>query len=190
MPRYVREVERQEGREPGSLATPRGYIAASQFQHWPEDQLPVVVVVSPGFARPPRTAGDGRVRAYFSIGAGVIVSAARREAARENGQLYAAAMRALVMQNESLDGFATGVELLDEDYSDFPFISTRTLMSARVVFVVAVDDVVTVGLGTGGPWGPPIDPPNPVDPPEWPRVREALVDVRSVPELTLADPEE
>lgn len=173
---YVEEVERQQGREPGALARPRGYIVASQFQRWPEDQLPVVVVISPGFAGPPRRAGDGRIMARWSVGVGVIVSSAHREAARDNGQLYAAAMRALVLQHEDLGGLAAGVELQDEDYSDFPFISTRTLMSARVLFSATVDDVTSAGWGSP-PWGRPPTPTDPTDPPSWPTVRRASVEL-------------
>ena len=69
-PQYIRETCRQVGRDP--LPDPRGYIVASTFDKWPEDQLPVVVVISPGWAGRPRRAGDGRALAPWSLAAGIV----------------------------------------------------------------------------------------------------------------------
>lgn len=191
MPDYLREVERQAGGDPGSLPAPRGYIVASQFQYRPEDQLPVVVVISPGLAGPPRRDGDGRVMARWSLAAGVVTAAAER--ARENAMSYVGALRALLLQHQTLDGLALDVEWQDEEYDSAPFDVTRTLFSARVVASVTVPDVVSYGHGPDGPWGPAPDPTDPTDPTLWPRVKRT--DVRVVPvktpiELELAKREE
>jgi hypothetical protein len=194
VPAYLREVERQYGREPGKLQPPRGYILASQFEKWPEDQLPVVVVISPGLAGPPQRFGDGRVLARWGLAAGVIVSASSIERTRENALLHVAAVRAVIAQWESLDGFTQGVEWTDESYDELPFSDTRTLFAAQALFTVTVGDVVTYGGGPGGRY--PYLPPGgqrPTDPPEWPRAKSADVELRPLPvkahELTLAEKE-
>jgi hypothetical protein len=176
-PRYVEEAARQRGREPGKLPEPRGYIVASEFEKWPEDGLPVVVVISPGWSGPPQRMGDGTVLARWSLAAGVITSAASSRRTRENALIYVAALRTLIAQQQSLDGFALGVDCVDESYGVLPFSDTRTLYAAQAIFVVSVADAFAYGAGPGGPWGPPPDPPDPTDPPDWPRVKRADVQI-------------
>jgi hypothetical protein len=174
-PQYIRETCRQAGRDP--LPDPRGYIVASTFDKWPEDQVPVVVAISPGWAARPRRAGNGRALASWSLAAGIIVSATP-DRTRENAQLYVAAIRTLLTQQQSLGGLAAGVDCIDEDYiPPFAFSRTRTLLAFQSVFVVAVPDAFTYGAG------PPLDelPPDPTDPPNWPTVKRT--DIR----LTLTD---
>jgi hypothetical protein len=194
VPDYLVEVERQYGREPGKLQPPRGYILASQFEKWPEDQLPVVVVISPGLAARPRRFGDGRVMAPWGLAAGVITSASSIERTRENALLYLAAVRTVIAQWESLGEFTQGVEWQDESYDELPFSDTRTLFAAQALFAVTVDDVLTYGGGPGGryPYLPP-DGQTPTDPPDWPRATSADVELRPLPikahTLTLAEEE-
>ena len=178
-PQYIRETCRQVGRDP--LPDPRGYIVALTFDKWPEDQLPVVVVISPGWAGRPRRAGDGRALAPWSLAAG-IVSSATPERTRENAQLYLGAIRTLLVQQQALGGLAAGIDCLDEDYiPPFAFSRTRTLLAVQALFTVHVSDAFTYGAGppleTDGP------PPDPTEPPNWPVIRRT--DVRLV--LT-ADP--
>ena len=37
---YLGELERLEGYAPGSVKRPLGYVTSSEFDKWPEDQLP------------------------------------------------------------------------------------------------------------------------------------------------------
>lgn len=190
LPRYVSEVERQTGRTPGQLAPPKGYIVASQFAKWPEDQMPVVVATSPGLVDRPRRGGDGRTIARWAISAGVINSAVNIDKTRSNTLDYVAAIRTLVAQEQSLGGLALGVEWIGEDYiPPFPFGHTRSLFGAQALFTVTIDDVVSYGWGPGGPWGPPPKPAAPTDPMLWPQVKVAKAGVaQPVPprELSLA----
>ena len=180
LPEYIAEVERQTGHDPGQRQTPRGYIVASQFSKWPEDQLPVVVVISPGLSGPPRRAGDGRTLARWALSAGVVNSAAHIDKVRENTLDYIAAIRALITQHQSLGGLATAVDWIDENYiPPFPYGRTqaRSLFGAQAIFTVTVDDVVSYGKGPDGPWGPPPPPATPTDPTNWPTVKRAVVTV-------------
>jgi hypothetical protein len=181
--RYIAETCRQEGRDP--LPDPRGYIVASTFDKWPEDQVPVVVVISPGWAARPRRAGGGRVLVPWTLAAG-IVTTAKPERTRENAQLYVAAIRTLLAQQQSLGGLAEGVDCIDEDYlPPFAFSRTRTLLAVQATFVVTVPDAFTYGAGTTS-WTPghpdPPEPPDPTDPPNWPTVKS-----RPEIRLTLTD---
>lgn len=189
LPRYVREVERQEGRDVGGLPNPYGYIVASDFDRWPEDQLPVVVVISPGLAGRPERDGRGQVVARWSVAAGVVTSAAEQTAARSNALTYIAAVRLVLMQFQALDGLALTTDFQDERYDPGPFDMSRSLFSAQATFEVAVSDVASYGLG---PYRLANDP-DPTDPAEWPIATQVAVDI--VPTaldqpLTLADSED
>jgi hypothetical protein len=175
-PRYIRETCRQAGRD--ALPDPRGYIVASTFDKWPEDQLPVVVAISPGWAGRPRRAGNGRALVPWSLAAGIVTSARDMERTRENAQLYVAALRTALAQNQSLGGLAAGVDCIDEDYiPPFTFGRTRSLLALQAIFVVTVPDAFA--YGAGGP--DPPDPPDPTDPPNWPVVKRTEI------RLTLTD---
>jgi hypothetical protein len=187
---YIAEAERQAGREIGAMARPCGFIVATQFEKWPEDQLPVVVLISPGWAGPSRRLGDGSVIARWSLAVGVIHSAAQIERTRSNALIQLGALRTLIAQHQSLGGLAMAVECLDESNEFVPFSDTRSLFGAQSIFTVSVPEAFAYGHGPDGPWGPPIDPPDPTDPPNWGRVKSADVELRAVPvdrELTLAD---
>jgi hypothetical protein len=176
--RYLDETCRQAGRDP--LPDPRGYIVASTFSKWPEDQVPVVVVISPGWAARPRRGGDGRALVPWTLAAGIVTSA-KPDRTRENAQLYVAAIRTLLAQQQSLGGLADGVDCIDEDYiPPFAFTRTRTLLAVQATFVVTVPDAFTYGAGGDARWLPP-DPPDPTDPPNWPTVKRTEI------RLTLTD---
>jgi hypothetical protein len=55
---YLAEMERQSGRAPASLPRVRGWATAADFETWPEDQVPRVLLVSPGLLGPPMADGN------------------------------------------------------------------------------------------------------------------------------------
>lgn len=168
MATYLGELERRTGRAAGSLPLPRSYVTVNDFTRWPEDQLPAVIIVSPGLAAEPTRRGSGDYHASWVIDVGVIVSAATHAATRDLAKLYALAVRAALLQHRSLGGNATNVDWLDESYDDLPPEPERTLAAGLGRFHVAVDGVVNTDAGTARP-DPPPDPA--VAPADWPTVR-------------------
>jgi hypothetical protein len=163
---YLAEAERQRNRAPGSLPRIRGWTTASDFEKWPEDQLPCVLLVSPGLAEVPRPDGAGAYRAKFSLGVAVIVSTARMDDTAELAKLYTAALRACILQHQSLEGFASGIDWLDETYDDLESIDTRSLGAGQAIFSVQVDGFARRWNGPTTPDDPPaVDTdPLPIDP--------------------------
>jgi hypothetical protein len=176
---YLAEMERQTQRNPGSLPRVRAWTTSPDFETWPEDQIPRVLIVSPGLLQPPAAGGEGTYRATWSLGIGVIVSARTMDETTELAKLYCAALRACMLQHQSLEGFAAGVEWLDENYDDLPSIDTRSLGAGQAIFAVQVDDVTRR-------WGGPVTPSEPPDPdtvplPTDPTVEDVAVEVQRIP---------
>jgi len=154
---YLAEAERQRGYAPGQLPRIRGWATSSDFEKWPEDQLPCVLLVSPGLAEAPRPDGAGFYRASFSLGFAVIVSTATMEETAIKAKLYCAAHRACLLQHSSLEGFAAGVTWVDETYDDLDSIDTRSLGAGQAIFSVEVH-------GFAARWNGPTTPSEPPDP--------------------------
>jgi hypothetical protein len=178
MPTYLREIERQKGMQQGLLPAPRSYTSRNEWATFPEDQLPACIVVSPGLAEPPDADGEGRYRAWWSIGVGVLASAASEADTNKIAKMYGAAIRAIMVQHQSLNGIAHGIEWEDESYDDIPVEQDRTLGAAMLIFRVWVDDIVTRGAG---PAFPTLPDPDTQPGSTWPEADTIDVQVASVP---------
>lgn len=159
---YLAEGEQQTGRERGSLPRIRNWSVMPEFEKWPEDQLPAVLVLSPGLAEAPLPDGTGLYRARFLIGIAVVVSARTLHETRELAALYTAVLRTVLLQQQSLGGFASGVNWLDENYDDLPAVDTRSLGAGQAIFAVEVEGLARRWNGPPFPTGevpePPTDP--------------------------------
>src|SRR5262245_28967569 len=176
---YLAECERQTARTPGSLPRVRAWTTSPDFETWPEDIIPRGLIVSPGLIEPPKADGTGDYRARWSLGLGVVVSARTMDETMELAKLYIAALRTCILQHQSLEGFAAGVEWLDENYDDLPSIDTRSLGAGQAIFAVEVADV-------SRRWGGPVTPSEPPTPdtvplPTDPTVDDVAVEVQRIP---------
>jgi len=180
MPTYIREVERQFFGQMDRIPMPKSVTSRNQFDKFPEDQLPMIVVVNSGLADEPIKHGDGVHTAWWAIGIGIIASASTEEASRQITDVYGAAIRALLLQKPDIGGNAAGVEWVDEIYDDLPTDDqARSLRSARLVFRVLVDDVVTS-------WGGPAEPddPDPAMPgSQWPTADDVIIETNIVDQI-------
>jgi hypothetical protein len=176
---YLSEAERQAGRPAGSWPRIRTWTTTSEFEKWPEDQLPCVLLISPGLAGPPRPDGSGRYRAEFTMGLATIVSAARADETAALAKAYCAAFRTCLLQHQSLEGFGSGLTWLDENYDDLPSVDTRSLGAGQAIFAVEVDDISRRWNGPPYPDAPPPDPTDPI-PPD-PDVQTVVVGTRPEP---------
>jgi hypothetical protein len=170
-PVYIREVELQSQDLPAdqliplnALPLPRSYLTADKFDREAADQLPTIVVVSPGLSgRRPLQEGDGSFRVWYHLAVGVFVGANTRADTKRLVRVYTAIARTIMLQKQSLGGFADGTTWQDESYDDnFSFTDQQTIGAGQVVFEIEVDDVVNR-------WGGPTTLPDPVDQPgsDW-----------------------
>lgn len=173
LPTYLREVERQHDREICSLPSPRSYQLVSEADdpaRWPEDQIPAIVIMCPGFAQEPLHEGSGSYRARYAVSVAALVSANTQGATRQLARLYGIGIAAALLQHPSLDGFGAGLSWVDESYDDIPSETSRSLACVIEGFTVDVDSVIDT---SGGPSAPAED----CDPtsPEWSVVEETEV---------------
>ena len=184
-PVYSRELTLQSPPAPDpdnipddALPQPKAWLTVDQLDREAADALPCIVCVSPGLSgrTPPKQEGDGSFRVNFSIGIGVFVGANDRKDTLRLVRLYTAIARTIMLQKQSLGGFAAGTTWIDESYDDnFPFTDDQTISAGQVVFEVEVDGVVN---RFGGPSTGAIIPtatPDPVTQPgsTWPLVADA-----------------
>jgi hypothetical protein len=175
--RYLNETERQHGLEVGWAQRPRALVIAPE--RFPEDQLPAIVIRSPGTAELPEPDGQGRYRARFELEleVGVAVSAGAFELA----SLYTVALRALILQQTPALGgrHFMGVDWIRERFDDPTLIGQRTYYTGRVELEAHVDEVVDRHAGPPDEDGWP-DNGGSVSP-EWPVSESADVEVVKVP---------
>lgn len=167
MDTYLAEVERQNGKPVRTLPRPRSYSRRNEFDKWPEEQLPAIIVVSPGTTGRPRKRGNGEHEVDWAVGVAVIASSTTMDNSRNLIDLYTAAIRALIVQRPSLEGFAIAATWQNESYDDINDQEAgRTMASGQVVFEITVENNVFAKAGPLTPDNPPDPPPNtsPTDP--------------------------
>lgn len=146
-PTFIDEVAQQRAHKKGRAAyqAPKSWIVVKEFDKWPENKLPCVIVVSPGMPEPPRKRGDGWYDAVWEIVVAVVVSAKTKKSSHKLGMRYGAALAKCVISNASLEGALEGASVIDwlgEDYADLPVEERRHLHVVRNVFHVKVEKVM------------------------------------------------
>lgn len=147
----------------------RSYTAAATFDRWAEDQLPACVVVSPGVIGGSIEQRGGFYSASFGLVVGVAAAVASQSATHDAVRLYAAAVRACLLQGPSLDGLVSELTWIGESYDERPEDDRRSLAAGLVSFEARIDDVIDAYAG-------PLVGADPPDGDDWPRVQ--TTDVR------------
>jgi hypothetical protein len=138
---------------------PRAYVHAFNFDKWPEDQVPAIVIVNNGINAIPRQDGDKSYRAPWTIGVGAIVSARTEEETNIMVKTWGGLIRATLLQQQSLGGFTDGITWVSETYDQLPSIDRRSLQTVHLMFEIIVPKTVSA---RELPWMPGMDGlPNP-----------------------------
>lgn len=164
---YLAEMERQTERAVESLPAVRSFTTTPREpEKWPEDQLPAILVVSPGLAAVPEVHGDGTMRATWQVGIAAIVEARSEAATRTAAHLYFAHAMAIMLQKAGIGGIADDTLLATPwQYDTLPVESRRTLGAVYAVFEVAVDKILNTRAGPEVPLDTPYQEPS-----DWPTV--------------------
>ena len=166
MEEYMEEYEYQQDIPIGDLPRPRSWVVAEDVNRESGDQLPSIVIVSPGLnGDAPLHDGEGNYSAWWRVGIGAFVSAKDRNSTKALIRQYIAILRQIVLQQQG--GYSSGVRWIDESYDDsFAFTDQLTISAGQIVVDVQVDEAVNVWAG---PRGVPTVP-LPQPPQTWPPV--------------------
>lgn len=126
----------------GSLPPIQSFNVVSEFDYFPEDNLPSLVVEAPGLRDEPQRDGEGYWRATWIFEVAVVVAGRTANEARRNAQIYQAAVRGAMLQL-NLNGTKASVKAwLDEATAKVPERQRRNLFATSDVFSIEVEDVV------------------------------------------------
>lgn len=170
MATYLKEVARQWKIEE-TFEKHRSIRAVSEFDRWPEQQLPAIVVVNGGTTDTPLKDGTGSYRAKWGIDICISVSAKTETETRRNAQLYITAARGCLMRRRSLGAGMKGTDWGGESYTLIDSEKRRSLAGAKASFVIEREDVVTVGAGPTKPDDDPYE--------DFPEVKSVEVEVEA-----------
>lgn len=149
----------------------RSYARSVDIQKLPEQQTPAITVESPGMEGEPSRKGDGSYHAWWRISVDIFVTAKDADSATRLAKSYIAVIRAVLLQEPGLKGFATGLSWMDETYLELPPLSVRSMATASASFIVEVADVVNARELPYMPGGPAIPTPSGY------QVQEAIIEV-------------
>lgn len=173
-PTYLREIELQMELPEGLIPPPRTYTTRNEFTSFPEDQMPICVVISPGLAGEPHKEGNGTFSGWFSLGVGVLASASTEEDTNFLSKVYGAAVRAIMLQKQGLGGICKGIEWADESYNDLPDIDqTRSIRASQWIGLAYIDNIVNQ---FAGPLGDPLPEEQPGS--NWPVISTGSISVK------------
>jgi hypothetical protein len=156
---YLANVERRESLPPRSIPVPASgnYVLRDDgaLGKRPEDQLPAICILCPGTTEEPTVDGEGRYRAAFLVNVAAIVSSGDPDYVSDLAKLYTSALRDLLIQNGSLDGFAETSAWKGSRTDDLKPEDDRSIAAGVNVFHIYVSGVVQRGAGLKAP---PEDP--------------------------------
>lgn len=165
MQTYLERMVRHIGKPAGWLSPPKSYTVSSDFDHFPEEAVPAVLIICPNIDKPLMD-GKREYRATFPIKLGIFVEARDRRSSERLAKYYAAALGELLLHKGSLGDFAIATTWEGDEYgtrvSDH---SQRTFGSAEIKLAVEVRQVRKRLSGPGAVPPAPQTPPGP-----WPLV--------------------
>lgn len=161
--------------KPRQLATPKSYATVSEYDRFPEQQLPAIIVAAPGMVQQPIRNGDGYLHGTWTIEVSATVSAPNGKETRQLSQLYLAAIQGAILQRRSLGDPFSAANLMMVEYADIPNERRRSIIAAVAAFEVSVHEMISTKQGPVSP-----EPPDPI-PPTWPIATEINISVQKEP---------
>ena len=168
LPSYLAELERQNERDSGSLPPFKSVVNTARLESMPEDQLPRLILITPGTIGDFKIDEEDRYQAKFSLALGTVTSATDQAGANKLSELYVLACAAALVQHPKLPELSTSVTLKRFSFDEGPREQERSLALAVAYFEIDVGDILA---GSEGPTEPDVDPA------DWPEVETVEVEV-------------
>jgi hypothetical protein len=166
LPSHLAHQERRKGLPARTIPLPRSWPTVDEFDPEPHEQLPSIVLVSPGTVGEPERRQGGRIRATWRLEIVFAVAARDERQARMIRSVYAAAIRSALEQGDpTLGGVAERTRWAGDEHAIGRSQGDRSPRAlVEVDFQVTVNDVLNPRLGPSEPPGDPYDPPAPNGP--------------------------
>lgn len=165
MTTYLGLIVRHIGKPPGWLPPPKSYTVTSDWDSFPEEAVPAVLISCPDVENPLMD-GQRTYRAIFPVDVGIRVESKDRRSSERLAKYYGGAVRALLLAKGSLGDFAEATTWTGEKYgAHVGDRSQRTFGTADIKFNI---EVRQVAKRLTGPATVPVEPG--VPPPSWPTV--------------------
>jgi hypothetical protein len=181
-PTYIAEFNRVLGSR--VLELPFEYRHRPEYRTLPRNAVAAVLISVPSTSGLPEVYQDG-IRTNWQVEALVYVYGTKDWQETEAlTQAYAACIRACIIQNRGLEGFAETTMWDGEEYLEGEHSSGRTTGIAHVRFVVTVGSAMNMYGGLPHPLYAPTDAitqPSTEEPTEVPIVEEVVVSVQKEP---------
>ena len=128
---YLAEIERQTGRNPGTLPLVKAWERSEDdLRKHVASNLPCVIVRVLGTADEP-VKREKRIDAPWSVIVSVVCKGTSQADTEEIADAYTAAFRALMLHNRTLGGFSSHLRWIDERYGEIPSDDRDTLEIGR-----------------------------------------------------------
>lgn len=173
---HLAHQERRRGLAARALPQPKSWPTVSEFDIEAHEQMPAVVIVSPGTIGEPEH-DRGVYRTVWRIETAVAIAGKDEVQGRMLAALYLAAVKGALIQNPTLGGKVEQCRWTGPDDHAF---GTTERGSQRAIYGTAFAVTVRDAVGTRkGTQVPPADPYNPPLPPDYPNVAEITVTATS-----------
>lgn len=160
MPTYLALIERHAERNPKSMKVPTTYVLTddANLNKKVEDQLPAVVVMTPGNGeRRPKRDGRDLYSAGFRVSISVIATARDQPSTTALAERYRKAVELMLLHQGSLGGFAEASIFVGWRTDDMDSSSDRTIAAGTNVFEVLVKGIAKHGAGLKEPLEEPYE---------------------------------
>jgi hypothetical protein len=141
MPTYMAELCRQKGIDPTLVPAIRSWTNLAKFRHEPQNQTPAIVVVSAGTTGQPTKDGQGWWRTNALFGVSAIISARDEDSAARMSKRYAAAVRAIMLQQRANVSY-TDIRWNGESFDAIDVRSPDMLQASTGTYEVVLDGLV------------------------------------------------
>lgn len=142
MQTYLQRLERAISKPVNWLPPPQSYTITSDWDHYPEEALPAVLIMCPGVTKP-KMDGRREYRGVYPVRVGIFVEARDRVSTDALAKYYGTALRELLLQKGSLGDFATATAWAGADYGTrVSDRSQRTVGTAEIKLEVEVRAIV------------------------------------------------
>jgi hypothetical protein len=178
LPTGLHEMESQQNLPPNTFDPPARYTTRNVFDALPGEELPKVIVMSPGLSGPPIKYQYGIYRATWKLGVGIVVARKTVEEARFHAECMGAAARAILIKFPDL-GLGAKMHWMDESFDDLGKDQTAIFnyATASEYFTVDVENVVSQSAK-------PTQPDLPVDDYDYGEVETVTIELELEPKIT------